>query len=157
MVRRDLGGLTSPVTTQFESRHESHCMVSFKSRQHISIRSFYEEKMNLIESGIQLASINLAWNFSSAILGSHEHQLCHIIFRVIGGFVIGYDHYGMGWLLTTTQISQLLETGSFYNTKSKVLIIWKSKWSKHKTALEYTLISDEPERKAVWCDMNTFF
>lgn len=44
-------------------------MVSFKIRQNISIVSFCEEKMNLIESGIQLASINLAWNLSSAILG----------------------------------------------------------------------------------------
>lgn len=56
--------------------------------------------MNLIESGMQLASINLAWNLSSAILGSFEHQLCYIIFRVTGRFVIGFDHYGMKWLLT---------------------------------------------------------
>lgn len=95
-------------------------MVSLKIRQNVSIVSFYEQKMSLIESGIQLASINLAWNLSSAILGRGEHQLCRIIFRVIGGFVIGYDHYGVRWLLTTTQISQLLEMGSFYNIISKV-------------------------------------
>lgn len=59
-VWRVLGGLTSPVTTRFESRYESHCMVSLKIRQNISIVSFYEQKMSLIESGIQLASINLA-------------------------------------------------------------------------------------------------
>lgn len=73
--------------------------------------------MNLIESGIQLASINLAWNLSSATLGSGKHQRCCIILRVIGGFVIGYDHYGMRWLLNTTQISQLLEMGSLNNTQ----------------------------------------
>lgn len=83
---------------------KSHCMVSFKIRQNISIVSFYEEKMNLIESGMQLASINLAWNLSSAILDSGEHQLRRIIFGVIGRFVIGYDHYGVKWPLANTQI-----------------------------------------------------
>lgn len=98
-------------------------MVSFEFRQNISIVHFYEEKVNLIESGIQLASINLAWNLSSAILGSGEHQLCRIIFRVIRGICNGYDHYGIRWLLATTQMSQLVEMGSFYDIKWKGLII----------------------------------
>lgn len=42
---------------------------ALKTCQNISIVSFYGDEMNLIESGIQLAGINLAWNLSSAILG----------------------------------------------------------------------------------------
>lgn len=95
-------------------------MVIFKIRQSISIVSFCEDKMNLIESGIQLDGINAAWNVSSAILGSGEHQLYRIIFRVIGGFVIGYDHYGMRWLVTAGQTSQRLQTGRFHNFESTV-------------------------------------
>ena len=99
-------------------------MVSFKIRQNISIVFFYEEKMNLIESGMQLASVNLAWNLSSAILGGWRHQLRRIIFWVTERFVIGYDYYGVQWLLANTRISQRLEVGSFQNINWKGLIIW---------------------------------
>lgn len=135
------GGLTSPVTTQFESRYESHCMVSFKVRQNISIVSFCEEKMNLIESGIQLASINLAWNLSSAILGRRERQLL--------------PHYPQSdWRICNWLWSLWQEVaahhhpnitvtwdGQFLQHQIKGLIIWYVNWSKHKSTLEYITLN----------------
>lgn len=110
-------------------------MVRFETPQNILIFGFYEEKMKLIESGIQLASINPSVKF---VPSYPEHQLRLIFLCVIWGLVVVMTIMSRYFCHTTTQISlQLVMAFSLVFTNVLIMLFH---WSKQcRLFLQYLL------------------